>query len=96
MAVSDNDDNFHPLFERKRQCAELASVNYCIPGIMSRCSAGLIWQDQKKCKYANKSTVGDRCMHYIASINGHCDNVEAQRELNNLDQPRKTKNSWLR
>ena len=65
----------------------LVSVNYCIPGIMSRCSAGLIWQDQKKCKFARKSTVGERCMHYIESIYGHCDSVEAQRELKYLDQP---------
>ena len=64
----------------------LVSVNYCIPGIMSRCSAGLIWQDQKKCKFAKKSTVGDRCMHYIESIYGHCDSVEAQRELKYLNQ----------
>jgi hypothetical protein len=25
-------------------------------------------------------------MHYIASIDGHCDSVEAQRELSNLDE----------
>jgi len=73
-------DNRHP-------CSQLVSVNYCIPGIMSRCSAGLIWQEQKKCKFSRKSTVGDRCMHYIESIYGHCDSVEAQRELKYLDQP---------
>jgi hypothetical protein len=52
---------------------------------MSRCSAGLIWHEQKKCKFARKSTVGERCMHYIESINGHCDSVEAQRELRDLE-----------
>ena len=69
-----------------RESPNLVSINYCIPGIMSRCSAGLIWQDQKKCKFARKSTVGDRCMHYIEPIYGHCDSAEAQRELKYLDQ----------
>jgi len=86
MTISDNDEKFSHLYGRRRQCAELVSVNYCIPGIMSRCSAGLIWQEQKKCKYAIKSTVSDRCMHYIEPIYGHCDSVDAQRGLNSLDQ----------
>ena len=86
MTTSDSDEKFSHLYGRRRQCAELVSVNYCIPGIMSRCSAGLIWQEQKKCKYAIKSTVSDRCMHYIESIYGHCDSVDAQRSLNSLDQ----------
>ncbi len=86
MAVPNNDEKFNHLYGRQRRCAELVSVNYCIPGIMSRCSAGLIWQEQKKCKHAIKSTVSDRCMHYIESIDGHCDCVDAQRELNNLDR----------
>jgi hypothetical protein len=48
---------------------------------MSRCSAGALWDDQKKCKYARKSSVRHRCMYYIESIGGHCDCAEAQREL---------------
>jgi hypothetical protein len=48
---------------------------------MSRCSAGAIWNDQKKCKYARKSSVGDRCMYYVEAIGGHCDCAEAQRDL---------------
>jgi hypothetical protein len=80
-------DEASHLRDNREQCAQLVSVNYCIPGIMSRCSAGLIWQVQKKCKFSRKSSVGDRCMHYIESIYGHCDSVEAQRELKYLDQP---------
>ena len=79
------DETSH-LRDNREQCSQLVSVNYCIPGIMSRCSAGLIWQEQNKCKFARKSTVGDRCMHYIESIYGHCDSVEAQRELKYLEQ----------
>jgi len=81
MAASDNDQKYNQLYRGQRRCAELVSVNYCIPGIMSRCSAGSIWRDQKKCKYANKSTVRDRCMHYIEPLAGHCDSVDAQRGL---------------
>ncbi len=80
------DETTH-LRDNIEKSAQLVSVNYCIPGIMSRCSAGLIWQQQKKCKFSRKSTVGDRCMHYIEPIYGHCDSVEAQKELGYLDQP---------
>ena len=59
----------------------LVGTNYCVPGVMSRCSAGAIWNDQKKCKFAHKSTVRDRCMYFIEAIGGHCDCVEAQQEL---------------
>jgi len=79
MTANENDEKFNHLYHRQRGCADLVSVNYCIPGTMSRCSAGLIWQEQKKCKYAIKSTVSNRCMHYIESIYGHCDSVDAQR-----------------
>lgn len=50
---------------------------------MSRCSAGAVWNDQKKCKYADKSTVRNHCMYFIEAIGGHCDCAEAQRELRN-------------
>lgn len=59
----------------------LVRTNYCVPGVMSHCSAGAVWNDQKRCKYAHKSTAGDRCMYYIEAIGGHCDCTEAQREL---------------
>jgi hypothetical protein len=58
-------------------------ANFCVAGLMSRCSAGTAWNAQKKCKYAEKSTVSNRCMHFIEAIDGHCDCAEAQRELRN-------------
>lgn len=61
----------------------LVRVNYCVPGVMSRCSAGAVWNDQKRCKYADKSTVRNHCMYFIEAIGGHCDCAEAQRELRN-------------
>jgi len=65
----------------RRGCANLENISYCIPGIMSRCSAGSTWEKQEKCKFSKKSTIRNRCMHYIKSLDGHCDSVEAQREL---------------
>ena len=85
MVYSSKRDESSHLRDNRRDRSQLVSVNYCVPGIMSRCSAGLIWHEQKKCKFARKSTVGERCMHYIESINGHCDSVEAQRELRDLE-----------
>ena len=58
-------------------------VNYCVAGLMSHCSAGTVWETQKRCKYAEKSSVSNRCMHFIEAIDGHCDCFEAQRELRN-------------
>jgi hypothetical protein len=86
MGISNKDKSFNLLNKHSYSGSDLLRVNYCIPGIMSRCSAGLIWQDQKKCKFAKKSSVSNRCMHYIEPINGHCDSVEAQSELRNLDR----------
>ena len=59
----------------------LEYANYCVAGLMSRCGAGKVWNDQRRCKFAEKSTVSNRCMHYIEAIGGHCDCEQAQREL---------------
>ena len=67
--------------QKSNQDVRLDCVNYCVTGLMSRCSAGTVWNDQKRCKFAEKSTVSNRCMHFIEAIDGHCDCVEAQREL---------------
>ena len=73
------------LQKHRRRCENLESISYCISGIMSRCSAGSTWQKQERCKFAKRSTVRNRCMHYIKSIDGHCDCVEAQRELRHVE-----------
>lgn len=70
--------NTRPSAHRKRK---LDCLNYCVSGLMSRCSAGDCWEDQKKCKFYEKSTVSNRCMYYIEAIDGHCDCVDAQREI---------------
>ena len=80
MGVSKSNRAFSRYLSDSQRCSELVSVNYCMPGIMSRCSAGTVWENQKKCKFSKKSSVSDRCMHYIPSLDGHCDSVDAQRE----------------
>jgi hypothetical protein len=80
MGVSDSNKKINRYQNHPQRCSQLVGANYCMPGIMSRCSAGIIWDNQKKCKFSKKSSVSDRCMHYIAPLDGHCDCVDAQRE----------------
>ena len=86
MTDPNPDEKINHFKNNRLRCVKLLSANYCIPGIMSRCSAGTHWHEQKKCKFASKSTVSNRCMHYIVSIDGHCDSVEAQRDLSKLNE----------
>jgi hypothetical protein len=55
--------------------------NCCIVGFMARCGAGSCPIDQQACKFFKKSSVGERCMHYCVSLDGHCDCLEAQAEM---------------
>jgi hypothetical protein len=58
----------------------LRPVNFCIPGLLSKCGAGTTWFEHRHCRFAKKSQYSDRCMHYIEAIDGHCDCVNAQRD----------------
>ena len=58
----------------------LEKTNYCIPDILSKCSAGTSWNEQKICKYAIKSDYSNKCMYFIESIDGHCDCMDAQKD----------------
>jgi hypothetical protein len=73
--------NFNLLRPTKCSHRKLDCLNYCVAGLMSRCSAGIVWDEQSKCKFSEQSTVSNRCMYYIEAIDGHCDCVEAQREM---------------
>ena len=75
------DENRNCLLREETREVRLDCANFCVAGLMSRCSAGTVWSDQKICKYAEKSTVNNRCMHFIEAIGGHCDCAAAQREL---------------
>jgi hypothetical protein len=86
-----NDKNTCLLREEPREIRR-GSVNYCVAGLMSHCSAGTVWDEQKRCKYAEKSSVKNRCMHFIEAIGGHCDCVEAQKELRIALKTEDTKN----
>ena len=58
----------------------LKKVNYCIPGILSKCSAGISWAEQRICKFAVKSDYANKCMYFIEHIDGHCDCPDAQKD----------------
>ena len=45
---------------------------------MSKCTAGSSWRRHSMCRYARKSVVADRCMHYRIDLEGHCDCASAQ------------------
>lgn len=60
--------------------------NYCVCGIMAKCTAGSSWREQRACKFSKKSSLGDRCMHYRQLMNGHCDCVNAQKDVKKLDR----------
>lgn len=81
MEKSDQNKKINLSQNNARREPKLVCLNYCVSGLMSRCSAGTCWAEQKKCKFANKSTVSNRCMYYIEAIDGHCDCVEAQWEM---------------
>ena len=80
MGDSESNEKINRFRGHLQRCSQLIGVNYCMPGIMSRCSAGVEWEKQKKCKFSKKSSISERCMHYIVSLDGHCDSVDAQRE----------------
>ena len=81
MAKNIQDEKNSCLLRNDDCKVRLDCANYCVAGLMSRCGAGTVWNDQRKCKFAEKSTVSNRCMHYIEAIGGHCDCERAQREL---------------
>ena len=91
MATSDKDEKISSLVQNEHKHQKLDCLNYCVSGLMSRCSAGTIWDEQQKCKFSEKSTVSNRCMYYIEAIDGHCDCVEAQRELRMKESTKKDK-----
>jgi hypothetical protein len=77
-------DVFYP--KCNRDMLKLERRSYCVGGIMTQCSAGTTWKEQVRCKYAKKSTAGDRCMYYYQSLDGHCDCLAAQKELREMEK----------
>ena len=63
-----------------RPQTNLKPVNFCVPGILSKCGAGTSWPGHRHCTFANKSEFSNKCMHYIEAIDGHCDCVGAQKD----------------
>jgi hypothetical protein len=57
----------------------LKPLNFCVPGILSKCGAGAVWSGHRHCRYAVKSHFANKCMFYIEAIDGHCDCIDAQK-----------------
>ena len=62
-----------------RHQSNLKPINFCVPGILSKCRAGKTWIEHRHCRFAKKSEYSNMCIHYIVAINGHCDSIDAQR-----------------
>ena len=63
-----------------RHQPNLKPVNFCVPGILSKCGAGTSWSGHRHCAFAKKSELSNKCIHYIEAIDGHCDCIDAQRD----------------
>jgi hypothetical protein len=44
------------------------------------CAAANDIESQRRCRFYRKATRTIGCMHYRAALDGHCDNIEAQRK----------------
>jgi hypothetical protein len=78
MHYSDDKIDNSPISAKSKQ--DLQKVNYCIPGILSKCSAGTSWAEQRFCKFSIKSDYANKCMYFIESMDGHCDCLDAQKD----------------
>ena len=78
MELSDDKTENWQISGESRQ--NLKSINYCIPGILSTCSAGISWTEHRICKFAVKLDHANKCMYFIESLDGHCDCPEAQKD----------------
>jgi hypothetical protein len=70
----------------KEPIKECDSLNCCVSGFMSKCGAGPLAINQRACRFFKLSSCGDRCMHYCVALDGHCDSVDAQREMKNRER----------
>lgn len=55
--------------------------NFCQPGVMSSCTAGISWEQQNKCFFSEKSKDHNRCMFFMGEREADdniCDCFKAQ------------------
>ncbi|MGD9206248.1 MAG: hypothetical protein PVF86_16995, partial [Desulfobacterales bacterium] len=57
---------------------------YCKKDLMSICTATSV-EEQKKCRYYQKSSCSDRCMYLVFDY--YCDCLEAQMNAEEQDAP---------
>ena len=63
-----------------QQKINLKPINYCVPGLLSKCGAGITWAEHRLCRFAVKSSFANKCMYYNQSMYGHCDSLDAQKD----------------
>jgi hypothetical protein len=61
------DKNKNCLLLEDRPDIRLVRTNYCVPGVMSRCSAGALWDDQKKMQI-RAQIIGSPSLHVLYRI----------------------------
>ena len=59
--------------------------NFCRQDSMFVCAAADNIENQKRCRFYRKASRTVRCMRYRAALEGHCDNVDAQREAKHIN-----------
>jgi len=68
------------------QQLNLQPVNCCIPGLLSKCGAGVSWGEHRDCRFAIKSSFADKCMYYNEATDRHCDCLDAQKDAITIEQ----------
>jgi hypothetical protein len=66
-----------------RHQLNLRPINYCIPGLFSKCGAGATWEEHRLCRFAIKLSFSSKCIYYNESMDGHCDCLDAQKDAIN-------------
>ena len=59
-------------------------LSFCKKGLISICTAGSA-DEQKKCRFYEKSSYSDKCMYFI--FDKYCDCLEAQMKAEKKDVP---------
>ena len=54
-----------------RSQPNLKPINFCVPGILSKCGAGTTWSGHRHCTFANKSEFSDRYFQYVNFLSNY-------------------------
>lgn len=63
---------------------QIDRLSFCKTGLIAVCTAGSV-DEQKKCRYYQKSSHSEKCMYY--TFDKYCDCLEAQMNSEKQDTP---------